>query len=80
MRNNADDVNIIKLRSISNEMELGMIKEILEDNRIPYIIKDYGPGGHMRIISGGSLYGTDVMVEEDDFDKANSLLESISID
>ena len=80
MRNNADDVNIIKLRSISNEMELGMIKEILEDNNIPYIIKDYGPGGHMRIISGGSLYGTDVMVAEDDFDKANGLLESISID
>lgn len=80
MRNNADDINIIKLRSISNEIELGMIKEILKDNNIPYIVKDYGSGGYMRIISGGSLFGTDIMVKEADFDKANSLLESINID
>lgn len=80
MRENDDRVNIVKLRSISNEMELGMIKAILDDNNIPYIVKDYGPGGHMRIIGGRSLYLTDIMVEEDDFDKANSLLESISIE
>lgn len=80
MKKNEEDVNIVKLRSISNEMELGMIKDILDDNDIPYIVKDYGPGGHMRIIGGSSLYLTDVMVEEDDFEKANSLLESISIE
>lgn len=80
MRKNEEDINIVKLRSISNEMELGMIKDILDDNDIPYIVKDYGPGGHMRIIGGSSLYLTDVMVEEDDFEKANSLLESISIE
>jgi hypothetical protein len=34
----------------------------------------------MRIIAGGSIFGTDVMVEETDFDKAKSLLESIGID
>ena len=80
MRKNEEDINIVKLRSISNEMELGMIKDILDDNDIPYIVKDYGPGGHMRIIGGSSLYLTDVMVEGDDFEKANSLLESISIE
>lgn len=74
------DVNLIKLRSVSNEMELRMIKEILNDNNIPYIIRDYGPGGHMRIIGGGSIFGTDVMVDEDDYDKGNNLLESISIE
>lgn len=74
------DVNLIKLRSITNEMELGMIKNILDDNRIPYIIRDYGPGGHIRIIGGGSIFGTDVMVDKEDFDRANDLLESISIE
>ena len=80
MNNNMDNINIIKLRSISNEMELDMIKAILGDNSIPYIVKDHGAGGHMRIIGGGSLFATEVMVAEYDFDRANKLLESISID
>lgn len=79
MNNNAGGINIIKLRRTSNEIELAMIKGILDDNNIPYIIRDYGTGGHMRIITGGSLFGTDIMVEEAEFDKAKSLLESIGI-
>ena len=79
MSKNSDKINIIRLRGISNEIELGMIKAILDDNNIPYIVKDYGSGGHMRIITGSSPFNTDIMIEEDDFEKANSLLESISI-
>lgn len=80
MSNNKDEVNIIKLRSTSNEIELNMMKAILDDNHIPYIIKNHGAGGHMRIIGGSSFFGTDVMVEEGDFEIANGLLESISIE
>lgn len=80
MTNNGDKVNLVKLRSVSNDIELDMIKGILDDNDIPYIIKDYGPGGYMRVIAGVSLYGTDIMVEESDLEKANRLLEAISID
>lgn len=80
MKNNRNNVNIIKLKSISNEVELGMIKKILDDNNIPYIIRDHGSGAHMRIISGGSVFATDVMVAEDDFDKAKNLLRSIRIE
>ena len=79
MKNNVENVNIIKLRSISNEIELGMIKEILDDNNIPYIIKNHGSGGYIRIITGGSSFATDVMVKESDFDKSNNLLESIGL-
>jgi len=80
MDKHIDEVNLVKLRSITNEIELGIIKEILEDNKIPYIVKDYGPGAHMRIISGGSIFGTDVMVSEEDILKASDLLESINIE
>lgn len=80
MSNSRDDVNIIKLKSISNEIELSMIKGILDDNNIPYIVRDYGVGGHMRIMTGVSLFGTDIMVEEADFGKAKKLLESIGMD
>lgn len=80
MKNSSDGLDLIKLRSTVNEIELSMMKEILEDNNIPFIIKDHGPGGHMRIIGRKSLYGTDVMIDKRDFDRANALLESISIE
>lgn len=73
-----DNINV-KLKSISNEIELAMIKEILGDNNIPYIIKEYGAGGHMRIISGGSLFSGDIMVSKSDLDKSNDLLKSLNI-
>lgn len=77
--NNKDKINLRKLRSVTNEIELGMIKEILEDNNIPYILKDKGSGAYMRIITGSSPFSTEIMVEESKFDKANKILESISI-
>lgn len=79
MTNNVDSINIIKLKSISNDIELNMIKEILNDNDIPYIVKDYGSGGYMRIISGGSLQETDVMIDKSDLEEAKNLLEAIGI-
>ena len=77
--NNKDKINLRKLRNVTNEIELGMIKEILEDNNIPYILKDKGSGAYMRIITGSSPFSTEIMVEESEFDKANKILESISI-
>ncbi len=79
MKNKLVDSTVVKLKSIGNEIELDMIKAILEDNDIPYIVKDYGAGGHMRIISGVSPFNTDVMVSKDDLEQAKNLLESISI-
>lgn len=78
--NDRDDVNLIKLVSVSNELEFRMIKALLSENDIPYLVKDEGAGGYMRIIGGGSIFGTDIMVDEVDFEKAHDLLESISID
>lgn len=75
-----DDLKIVKLRSITSEMEFLLIKEILDDNDIPYIVEDHGPGGHMRIIGGSSLFGTDIMIKEEDFEEAISLLESIGVE
>ncbi|MFY9482640.1 MAG: DUF2007 domain-containing protein [Tissierellaceae bacterium] len=81
MRDSGNDLKLIKLRSVKNEMELNLIKEILNDNNIPYIVEDHGPGGHMRIIGGSSsLFGSDIMVKDDDYDDAVELLESIGIE
>lgn len=79
MTNNEEKLKLKKLRSVSNDIELNMIKGILDDNNIQYIVKDDGPGGHMRIIAGGSVYATDIMVEESDLDEAMDLLKLINL-
>lgn len=70
----SNEINTVLLRTTNNNIELNIIKELLEQNEIPYIIKDHGVGGYMRIISGDSIYGTDILVEESIIERAESLI------
>ncbi len=74
-----DGINLVLLRTVYDEFNLGIIKSILEDNGIPYIVKDKGSGAYMRIISGSSPFSSDIMVDENAYDKASLLLEQISL-
>lgn len=77
---NKEDIQLVILRRVNNLYEFNLIKAILDDNEIPYIVKDHGIGGYMRIISGDSPYGTDILVDEATFERANELLKEIVID
>lgn len=70
-----EEVKLIFLRTTNDIHELNIIKEILDDNEIPYVLKDRGIGGYMRIISGNLLYGTDILVEESTAEKAKAILD-----
>ena len=72
--NDSNEINTVVLRTSNDNIELSMIKELLDQNQIPYIIKEQGIGGYMRIISGSSLYGTDILVEESVFEKADAII------
>lgn len=62
------------LITANTEYEIGVISNILEDNNIPFVIKDAGSGGYMRIYSGSSIYGTDILVRKDFLEKAKDLI------
>lgn len=73
-----DDIDLVLLKSINNNYELDIITSILDDNNIPYIMKDHGVGGYMRIIGGDtSFYRTDILVEKSTYDEAKNLLNQI---
>lgn len=76
--NASDDLELVVLRTINNNYELEMIKNLLDEHEIPYIIKDHGIGGYMRVISGDSLYRTDILVEKSLFEKARDILDQIA--
>lgn len=79
--NQSNEIGLILLRTTSNNFELEMIKSILDDNNIPYILKDYGIGGYMRIISGDSSpYRTDILVESSTYNRAKEILEQITFE
>lgn len=79
-----DDINqidLVLLKTVSNNIELDILKSILEDNNIPYIVKDHGAGGHMRIISGGAApFVTDILVEKSAYENAKELIDQITFD
>ncbi|MGL6202660.1 MAG: DUF2007 domain-containing protein [Lachnospiraceae bacterium] len=62
------------LITVANEVELGMITVILKKNEVPFLTKDKGPGNYMRVYTGTSIWGTDILVNEADFDKATDLI------
>lgn len=80
-KNNTKDeeLQLVKLTTIKDEYELNLLKSILEDNNIPFIVKDYGTGGYMRMITGSSLDRTDILVEKSMFENAKSILDEFNL-
>ncbi len=73
--NKEAEVSLVHLVSINNNMDLGIVETILRDNNVPYIIRDSGSGSYMRIISGTSIFSTDIFVEESSYEKALALID-----
>ncbi|NLK43211.1 MAG: DUF2007 domain-containing protein [Tissierellia bacterium] len=73
------DIQLVLLKTVNNNIELGLITNLLEENNIPYLLRDPGTGGYMRIIGGGSIYGTDILVEESFFERASEIIGSITL-
>ena len=78
--NQSDDLELILLKTASSNHELNLIKNLLDEHEIPYILKDHGIGGYMRIVAGSSLYGTDILVEKLAFEKSKAILDEFTWD
>ena len=52
------------LTTVHDDAEMAIVCGILEDEKIPYLTKDRGSGGVVRVIAGYSMYGTDISVPE----------------
>ena len=53
------------LTTVHDDEEMAIVCGILEDEKIPYLTKDRGSGGVVRVIAGYSMYGTDISVPEE---------------
>ena len=56
---------------------LGIVRGLLEDENIPYLVRERGTGNVMKIVTGFSIYGTDVFVPAAALETAKALVAGL---
>lgn len=65
----------VKLTSVDTAVQAELILGVLRNNQIPCYTKDPASGGCMNLYMGYSIYGKEIYVDEEDYDRALELLE-----
>ena len=64
-------------RSFFDPVSLAMAEEALRDAEIPFLKKERGSGGVVRILAGYQMFGSDIFVREADAERAAELLDAL---
>lgn len=70
----------VKVTSAANDIDAGLIMNLLINNNIPCFKKDNGAGGYMNVYMGYSVYGEDIYVDRKDYEAALNLINSLEPD
>lgn len=72
----AHDEGTALLTTVHDDVEKSLLCGILEEEGIPYLLKDRGSGEVVRILSGFSQFGSDIFVPEALLTRASELLDA----
>lgn len=72
-----DEFEIVLLETVNDNYQLELIKNLLEDEGIQFILKDEGAGGYMRVIAGSSMFSTDILVASGDYTRAKEIIDEL---
>lgn len=67
------DDSVELLMTANNEIELSIVRSILDAEGVPYMVKERGSGGSVKVIMGHSVFGSDVFVPKELYEKALEL-------
>lgn len=73
--NQGDEVDL--LITVYDVAVLGMVRGLLEDEHIPYLVHERATGSAMRIMTGFSMYGTDIFVPKAELERARGLIAGL---
>ncbi len=71
---NHDDAAV--LTTVHDNVELSVLRSILDGENIPYRVRERGSGGVVRVIAGYTMFGTDILVSQDALPVARELLDA----
>ena len=69
--------NVVCVRTVYDNVQLSFVESVLRAEKIPYLIKERMVGSSVKIITGFSVYGTDIFVDKADEERARELLYAI---
>ena len=72
----AHDDCVDLLTTVHDNVELSVLKSILEGENIPYLVKERGSGSSVRLIAGYTMFGTDVFVPKEVLEQAREVLNA----
>lgn len=70
------DDSVAHLTTVHNEVELAIVRSILEGENIPYQVRERGSGSLVKVIAGYSMFGTDIFVPVALEEQAKELLDA----
>ncbi len=70
----SDGDEVSHLITVYDVALLGIVRGMLEDENIPYLVRERGTGSAMRILTGFSSFGTDVYVPTRALETAKGLV------
>ena len=73
----SDGDEVSHLITVYDVAVLGIVRGMLEDEDIPYLVRERGTGSAMRIMTGFSLFGTDVFVPTNAMEVAKGLIAGL---
>ena len=73
----SDGDDVSHLITVYDVAVLGIVRGMLEDENIPYLVRERGTGSAMRLITGFSLFGTDVYVPTHALEIAKALVAGL---
>ena len=66
--------DLVLLSTFNDPVTLSIAEELLTEGGIPFLKKERGAGGVVRMIVGFQTFCSDIFVLPDDLDKANEIL------
>ena len=70
----ANDKTLTHLCTFHDPVSLSIAEELLQDAEIPFLKKERGSGGAVRLIVGFQSFGTDLFVRPEDAERASEAL------
>ena len=70
-----DEVEL--LMTAYDQGELAVVRSILEAENIPYLARERGSGSMVKLVTGFTMYGTDVFVPTAALERARDLIEHL---
>ncbi|MBE6703299.1 MAG: DUF2007 domain-containing protein [Ruminococcaceae bacterium] len=66
--------DLILLETFHDPVSLSIAEELLTEGKIPFLKKERGAGGVVRLVAGFQTFGSDIFILPQDEEKAKELL------